>query len=442
MSLAACGGGGGGTGGLIQSISFDYPGGGTLKAGPVKLKATASSGLPVAFKAGTPEVCTVSGDEVTLVKVGECLVYANQPGGKSADGRQWAAADETAQVFNVLKHPQAVTLPAYVVSAQTTSAQLPATADSGLPMTYTTSTPQTCAITGTTLQLKQKGACLVEATQPGDADYSALKTQSYVAVDPLIVADGFTPESAGKGSSTSMRTKQGGAVAAIPWQNTMGWQSCDSSNGDWCYRTVSADGSGMTSALHVPESKLSGWWTGENKIDIFTPGITGLNWGGDTTGGLQVTTETVLGFTLGVNLELYLAGKPVLVGIDLGKSNGGGCNVQLRAQLWPMAAGLQSYFIGLSDFAVTDDCGLGVAKISEGDVRNVPTPWGGDDKLAAYRAALDKPAYAAARASATTLLKSSGIVRTHFWVLDPNWDKRANGFAVTDVTIKGPILIQ
>jgi len=45
--------------------------------------------------------------------------------------------------------------------------------------------------------------------------------------DPLIVADGFTLESAGKGSSTSMRTKQGGGAAAIPWQNTMGWQSCD-----------------------------------------------------------------------------------------------------------------------------------------------------------------------------------------------------------------------
>jgi hypothetical protein len=44
----------------------------------------------------------VSGDQLTLVSAAECLVVASQPGGKSADGRTWAAADETSQLFNVL----------------------------------------------------------------------------------------------------------------------------------------------------------------------------------------------------------------------------------------------------------------------------------------------------------------------------------------------------
>lgn len=47
--LAACGGGGGdggGGSGLFQAISFSYPGGATLLAGPVTLKATADSSCP------------------------------------------------------------------------------------------------------------------------------------------------------------------------------------------------------------------------------------------------------------------------------------------------------------------------------------------------------------------------------------------------------------
>ncbi|TXD94430.1 hypothetical protein FUT87_07200, partial [Mitsuaria sp. TWR114] len=48
--VVACGGGGGeggGNSGAFQAISFNYPGGATLLAGPVTLKATADSGLPV-----------------------------------------------------------------------------------------------------------------------------------------------------------------------------------------------------------------------------------------------------------------------------------------------------------------------------------------------------------------------------------------------------------
>jgi hypothetical protein len=437
FSLTACGGGaddGASSGGLIQSITFDYPGGVQLASGPATLKATADSGMPVSFSSQTPTTCTVSGDQLTVVSAGECLVVASQSGGTSADGRQWAAADDTSQLFVVLKHPQMVTFtpPDYVLSASTSSVELSASAESGLPVTFSTSTPDVCAITGTTLQLKGKGSCAVVAAQEGDATYAPQTTQRFIAVDPLIVADGFTPGTGGRGSSNSMSTKQGGGVTANPWGSPLnaGWEWCDANaGGDWCYRTVSADGASLTSALDIPDSKFTpgNWQYSFNRIDIFAPGLTGFNGSGDTTSGLQVTTEKSLVFTLGVNKTLYTSGKPIVVHMDLGKSNGGGCNVRLSAHLWPAGAGSVSYGIPLSEFAVTDACGLsGVTQASlDNDVRQVPSPWptpANPNAVAQHQAALDK--FTDARTSAMNLLLSATVVRTRFWLMDVNVDTK------------------
>ena len=82
--LAACGGGGGeggsNSGGRFQTIDFKYPGGGMLMDGPVTLSAVATSGLAVSFQSSTPDFCTVSGTQLTLVKAGECRVVASQRG--------------------------------------------------------------------------------------------------------------------------------------------------------------------------------------------------------------------------------------------------------------------------------------------------------------------------------------------------------------------------
>lgn len=466
FSLTACGGGSGedkgpGGAGRIQSITFKYPGGGMLKDPATTLKATSDSGLAVTFKTATPTTCTVSGDQLSLIAAGECLVTASQGGGKAADGTQWAPADDTSQLFVVLKRTQLVafTPPDYVISATTKSIALSATADTGLPVTFSTTTPTVCAINGTTLEVKAKGSCAVTATQAGDDTYAAKSTPRFVAVDPLLLADGFTAASAGEGTSDQMRTKQGGGVKANPWSNAAGggWEWCNATGNNWCYRAVSDDGSAMTSALHVPKENLSGWWTGFNRIDVFAPGLTGFNSSGDTTAGLQVTTEKSLVFTLGVNKTLYKAGKPVVVHLDLGKRNGG-CNVAVSAHLWPAQPGLVSYSIPLSDFAVTDNCGLsGVTAASlDNDVRKVPSPWdafGMPTNIGLYNAALET--FKPARTAATALLQSSTIVRVRFWMMEFN-DKalldidkdipkptpqEANTYT-TDVTIKGAITIQ
>jgi hypothetical protein len=447
--LVACGGGGdseGNSGGRMQAISFKYPGGSMLLNGPVTLSATATSGLPVTFQSTTPTTCTVSGNQLTLVSAGECRVAANQSGGSDAAGVQWAEADEVSQLFVVLKHTQEVTFtpPDYVLSSASTSVALSATSESGAPVTFTSDTPTNCSIEGSTLKLLAKGTCAVTATSPGTADYEEGKTQRFIAVDPLVIADGFNASGAGRGSSNSMSTKQGGNVSVNPWGSPLnaGWEWCDgNAGGDWCYRQVSSDGSTLTSALHYPEDKWTpgGWQYGFNRIDIFAPGLSAFNGSADTTSGLRVTTEKALGFTLGINPGLYTAGKPIVVHIDLGKRNGS-CNVTLSGLLWP-SNGLISYAFPLDAFAVTDSCGLaGVTAASlDNDVRKLPN-WNTADGVNAYLAGLAK--ISDARASAATLLKTSDIVRVRFRLMDVNDSVKTNGAYASDVTIKGAITIQ
>ena len=450
--LAACGGGGGGdaSGGLMQSISVAYPGGATLMAGPVTLKATTTSGLPVTYKSNTPATCTVSGDQLTLVSAGECSYTASQPGGTSEDGRRWAAADDMSQLFTVLKHPQVITFapPDYVLSANATSVTLSATSDAGLPVTFTADTPANCSITGDQLKLLGKGTCAVTATQAGNSNYASQLVQRFVAVDPLLLADGFDKTNGtGPGTSNQLRTAQGGGVTVNPWDSTLGsgWEWCGTDRPDWCYHAVSDDGKMLISALEVPKDKFpTGWHYGFNKIDIFAPGKTAFEAAGDTTGGVRVSTETALGFTMGIPLGLYSAGKPVVVYLDLGKRNGS-CNVELATLVWPRAPGFVSYNVPLSNFAVTNNCGIaGVTAASvDNDVRKLPSPWdaqGNPKNLDAFNAALD--GFKDARTSATALLKSSDIVRMRLSLLEINDKNPVADFYSSSISISGAITIQ
>jgi hypothetical protein len=220
-----------------------------------------------------------------------------------------------------------------------------------------------------------------------------------------------------------MSTKQGGNVTVNPWGSPLnaGWEWCDAnSEANW---------------------SPGGWQYGFNRIDIFAPGLSDFNASGDTASGLRVTTEKALGFTLGINNGLYLAGRPIVLHLDLGKRNGS-CNVTLSTLLWPLD-GLASYAVSLSAFAVTDACGLAdVATASLDDqVRRLPnyndTENGGP---AAYQAALEE--MAGARASAMTLLKSSDIARVRFRLMDVNDSIKTDGVYASDVTIKGAVTIQ
>lgn len=451
--LSACGGGGGDTGansgGHMQLITFPYLGTKVdMVSNKLTLTATSTSGLPVTFSSATPSACTVSGDQITVLKAGsECSVVASQSGGTDAKGVTYGAADDISQLFVVQKATQtlAFAAPDYVLSAVAKEVALTTpTSSSNLPVSVAVTTPEVCSLTGSTLKLLGKGWCGITATQAGDDKYAPVAMQRYVGVDPLVLADGFDPSGSGIGDTSSVRTKQGGGVKIQSWASSIsnGWMSCSDSvkSPNWCYHDVSSDGTTLDSRLHY--ASYDGWGFGYNKIDIFTPGLTDFASSGDTTTGLRVTTEKMLVANIGVNPGVIAASRPLLVHLDLGKRNGS-CNVQLSTLLWPVTfpgySGVISYGIPLGAFAVTDACGLsGVTATSLDDnVRKLPSQF---KDAAGFLAGLD--AMKDARASAATLLTTSDIARVRFYLMDANNDNSVDGVIATDVTIAGAITLQ
>jgi len=152
-----------------QTITFATIPNTPLSAGSVTASATASSGLPVSFASTTATICTVSGSTVTLVAPGVCRIEATQAG-----NTDYAAAPAVTKSFSILKNTQTITfatIPNTLLSAGSVTAS--ATASSGLPVSFSSTTTSICTVSGSTVNLVAAGTCRIEATQAGNADYSA-----------------------------------------------------------------------------------------------------------------------------------------------------------------------------------------------------------------------------------------------------------------------------
>jgi alpha-tubulin suppressor-like RCC1 family protein len=137
-------------------------------SGDFAVSATSFSTLPVTFSSSTPSICTVTGSTVSMVTVGTCTVVAAQSGGVSG-GITYAAAPEVARSFNALGVPQTITFPAIPPKRDyDADFPLPATASSGLAVTYVTNNTSVCTIVPTRrLHIYGMGTCIVTASQAG-----------------------------------------------------------------------------------------------------------------------------------------------------------------------------------------------------------------------------------------------------------------------------------
>ena len=68
-----------------------------------------------------------------------------------------------------------------------------ATASSGLPVSYTSTTPSVCTISGTTVTMVSTGTCTIQATQAGDASWQAATPVSQSVTLAAPVATARTP---------------------------------------------------------------------------------------------------------------------------------------------------------------------------------------------------------------------------------------------------------
>ena len=130
------------------------------------LGATSSSGMTVTYTSHSPSVCTVVGNEVTIVGPGDCSIDANQVGGVNA-GVTYTPASTVNRTFKV-KALQTITFPAISTKVYTLPDFDPgATASSTLPVTLTSSTPGVCTIVSDKIHLVAPGTCTVKASQTG-----------------------------------------------------------------------------------------------------------------------------------------------------------------------------------------------------------------------------------------------------------------------------------
>jgi hypothetical protein len=134
----------------------------------VPLSATASSGLAVSFASTTPSICTVSGTTASLLIPGTCTIQATQAGNSTT----YNPAPAVNQSFTV-RTTQTITFPAIAVQYALASVSLSATASSGLAVTYASTTPTVCSVSGTTASLLISGSCTIEAMQAGNGAYAA-----------------------------------------------------------------------------------------------------------------------------------------------------------------------------------------------------------------------------------------------------------------------------
>ena len=191
---------------LAQTITFANPGTQTYGSGPYSLIATASSGLTVTFTSATPTICTVSGATATWVLPGACKITASQAGNAS-----YAAASSVSQYFAVAKQPQTITFGALANQLTGVTINLSATASSGLPVTFASTTPTVCSVSGNTTSgftatTLTSGNCGLWASQAGNALYavaagvsrnfavtSQAQTISFAALPNLLItAPSFT----------------------------------------------------------------------------------------------------------------------------------------------------------------------------------------------------------------------------------------------------------
>lgn len=192
----------------IGTISFSPSAltvGGTSTA-----SAVASSGLAATFTSTTPNICTVSGSTVTAVAAGTCTIAADQAG----SGTYSAAAEVTASIQ--------VTVPILTQTIGTISfspatltvggtSTVSATATSGLAVTFSSTTPGICFVSGSTVTGIAAGSCTIAANQAGNGSYSAATqvTQSVPVKSPSLLGQtigtiSFLPAALTVGGTTTV----------------------------------------------------------------------------------------------------------------------------------------------------------------------------------------------------------------------------------------------
>ncbi len=248
MLLAGCGRGGPSIKATPQTIHFGAAP--TLNLhGSGTVSANASSGLALSFTSITPNVCTVNSvtGRVTDIAIGTCIIAADQSG-----NTEFAPATQATLSIAVAFDPnQIITFGAAPALTLYGTATVSATANSGLAVSYSSTTPTVCAIESGSGAVTDftTGDCIIAADQAGDAQYLTAPQ----VTQTITVAPWSGPLTAPSAPSTVTAT-----VANVPDTVTVSFIGPASSGGSPItgYSVTSNPGgitaSGLTSPITLP----------------------------------------------------------------------------------------------------------------------------------------------------------------------------------------------
>ncbi len=152
-----------------QTITFAALPAKTYGDAPFPITPTASSGLPVALVSSDTSVATISEGTVTIHAAGMTIITATQSGDTT-----WDAAASVPRTLTVSKAPQTISFAA--LSSRTVGDlpfSLTATASSGLPVTFTSSTPAVASVSSDMVTINAAGTTTITANQAGNGNYLA-----------------------------------------------------------------------------------------------------------------------------------------------------------------------------------------------------------------------------------------------------------------------------
>jgi hypothetical protein len=143
-----------------------------VPGGSATVAATASSGLPVSYSSTTPAVCSVDSGTgvVSALAPGTCVIVANQAG-----DTRFAPAPQATQSIPVLgSRDQAISFGLAPTLSLGGTANVAATASSGLSVRYGSLTPAVCRVDSGSGLISDltTGECIVAADQAGDASFN------------------------------------------------------------------------------------------------------------------------------------------------------------------------------------------------------------------------------------------------------------------------------
>jgi hypothetical protein len=158
----------------------------TAKDLPKKIQITwvyGAAGGYVMPQTTTPIVCVASGFFVNIISGGTCTITY-----QSEETSSYLASDLYKVSFEVTRDPQTITFaPVTTADIATKSLTLTASASSGGAVTYSTTSPSNCSISGSTLNLLKVGNCVVTATQSGTSTLAPVSASATITLSGAVV---------------------------------------------------------------------------------------------------------------------------------------------------------------------------------------------------------------------------------------------------------------